>query len=283
MSKSKSTSSVGKIPRPMNCFLAFRLAKQSEILSHYPGANHRDISKILARLWKGISEDEKEPYRELARLAKAEHSRLYPGYRYQPKKKGERKRRRYTRRISTKSMISEMDENNQLVDILLRSHQICNSERARFASWSNNSLSIGCECYTSSSSNITRHEDRYSISYSEPLSLNDSLVNFFPPLSYYPEPFMSAPDPLNLYSQPQEIFQQHCSPDFHQHLEPVIPYAVLKQPAAGQDMLPSAPPTCLIVPLNDMCSVQVTIPKERDYLCSTYPPCYYCMIAPENQ
>ena len=65
-----------KVPRPMNCFLAFRLEKQNEIVSRCPGANHRDISKIIAKWWKEISEEEKEPYRERARLAKIAHAKL---------------------------------------------------------------------------------------------------------------------------------------------------------------------------------------------------------------
>lgn len=69
-----STSS-SKIPRPMNCFLAFRLEKQQEIISRCPGANHRDISKIIAKWWKSMPNEEKEPYRERARLAKNEHAK----------------------------------------------------------------------------------------------------------------------------------------------------------------------------------------------------------------
>lgn len=69
-----STSS-SKIPRPMNCFLAFRLEKQQEIISRCPGANHRDISKIIAKWWKSMPDEEKEPYRERARLAKNEHAK----------------------------------------------------------------------------------------------------------------------------------------------------------------------------------------------------------------
>ena len=63
-----------KVPRPMNCILAFRLEKQGQIVDMLPGANHRDISKLLAKLWKELPESEKEPYRERARQAKIEHA-----------------------------------------------------------------------------------------------------------------------------------------------------------------------------------------------------------------
>lgn len=73
---SSSKTQAKKIPRPMNCFLAFRLEKQSEIVARCPGANHRDISKIIAKWWKETPEEEKQPYRERARLAKIEHAKL---------------------------------------------------------------------------------------------------------------------------------------------------------------------------------------------------------------
>ncbi|KAI7875032.1 HMG-box, partial [Lichtheimia hyalospora FSU 10163] len=80
-----STSS--KAPRPMNCFFAFRLEKQREIIDRCPGANHRDISKIIAKWWKSMPDEEKEPYRVRARLAKNEHAKRYPNYKYQPQKR----------------------------------------------------------------------------------------------------------------------------------------------------------------------------------------------------
>lgn len=64
------------IPRPLNCFLIYRLEKQQEIVAKCSGANHRDISKIIAKWWKEASEEEKRPFREKARLAKLEHSKL---------------------------------------------------------------------------------------------------------------------------------------------------------------------------------------------------------------
>lgn len=64
------------IPRPLNCFLIYRLEKQQEIVNKCAGANHRDISKIIAKWWKEASEEEKRPFREKARLSKLEHKKL---------------------------------------------------------------------------------------------------------------------------------------------------------------------------------------------------------------
>ncbi|ORZ13121.1 high mobility group box domain-containing protein, partial [Absidia repens] len=59
--------------RPVNCFMAFRLEKHREISSRTPGLNHRDISKIIAKWWRAMSEEEKAPYRAIASKAKADH------------------------------------------------------------------------------------------------------------------------------------------------------------------------------------------------------------------
>ncbi|KAI7872937.1 hypothetical protein BDF14DRAFT_1750518 [Spinellus fusiger] len=105
-----------KIPRPTNCFLAFRLEKQGEILARCPGANHRDLSKIIAKWWRETSEQEKEPFREKARLAKIEHAKLHPGYKYAPNKRPGHKPRKYIRRVKD-TFTSRSAENNQMMQM----------------------------------------------------------------------------------------------------------------------------------------------------------------------
>lgn len=65
-----------RIPRPMNCFMAYRLEKQKEIADFCPGANHRDISKIVAKWWKKEPDSVKQKYRVMAEKAKQEHSAM---------------------------------------------------------------------------------------------------------------------------------------------------------------------------------------------------------------
>jgi hypothetical protein len=56
--------------------MTYRLEKQREIVERCPGANHRDISKIIAKWWKELPAEEKEPYRIKAEKAKIEHKKL---------------------------------------------------------------------------------------------------------------------------------------------------------------------------------------------------------------
>jgi hypothetical protein len=56
--------------------MIYRLEKQQEIVKECPGANHRDISKVIAKWWKEMADEEKEHYRQKAELARQEHHRL---------------------------------------------------------------------------------------------------------------------------------------------------------------------------------------------------------------
>lgn len=73
-------SSQERIPRPINCFMYFRLDKYPEIALQSPQLNHRDISKVIAKWWKDSSTEEKAPYRAIAAHAKAEHKKRYAYY-----------------------------------------------------------------------------------------------------------------------------------------------------------------------------------------------------------
>ena len=74
--KAQKKKDADKIPRPLNCFMAYRLEKQKLIADLLPGANHRDISKMVAKWWREEPEQVKQEYRVAADKAKEEHSQL---------------------------------------------------------------------------------------------------------------------------------------------------------------------------------------------------------------
>ncbi|CAO3632587.1 unnamed protein product [Cunninghamella blakesleeana] len=115
-----------KIPRPMNCFLLFRHDKQKEILTQCPGANHRDISKIIAKWWKEATEQEKAPYVERARKEKMEHARLYPSYKYMPQKKSRGKPRAYKRKTQNE-FTSKSEERNKFMKMIYQNRDALNN------------------------------------------------------------------------------------------------------------------------------------------------------------
>ncbi|CAG8524104.1 9115_t:CDS:2 [Ambispora leptoticha] len=75
------------IPRPKNCFMAYREHIQHEILQDNPGMNNKLVSVIAAQKWNEESEEVKETWREKAKQLKAEHQLKYPNYKFSPKKK----------------------------------------------------------------------------------------------------------------------------------------------------------------------------------------------------
>ncbi|KAI0667092.1 high mobility group box domain-containing protein, partial [Trametes maxima] len=71
------------IKRPPNAFLLFRSQFSKDYHSLHPGLKFkqgRHISPAAAAIWKGMSVEQKETYREQARVIKEEHERKYPGW-----------------------------------------------------------------------------------------------------------------------------------------------------------------------------------------------------------
>ncbi|EPB88747.1 hypothetical protein HMPREF1544_04386 [Mucor circinelloides 1006PhL] len=81
----------GHIGRPINSFMAYRSKVQADIRQFCPTANHRVISKIIAKWWKAIDEKEKDVYRVIADQAKKDHLEKHPGYTFRPKPKKNKK------------------------------------------------------------------------------------------------------------------------------------------------------------------------------------------------
>ncbi|KAI8327960.1 high mobility group box domain-containing protein, partial [Chlamydoabsidia padenii] len=72
-------------PRPVNCFLVYRREKQAQIAELCTGANHRMISKVVAKWWKKIDDATRDIYVEIAKQVKQEHLIKFPNYKYTPK------------------------------------------------------------------------------------------------------------------------------------------------------------------------------------------------------
>lgn len=75
----------GHIPRPRNAFILFRcdfVAQKKIPASVEP--DHRNISRIVGRIWKAMSEEDRRPWIEEAKREREKHKKLYPQYRYAP-------------------------------------------------------------------------------------------------------------------------------------------------------------------------------------------------------
>ncbi|KAF2709811.1 hypothetical protein K504DRAFT_379456 [Pleomassaria siparia CBS 279.74] len=92
--KTKKTARSGKQPpRPMNCFILYRNSMHKAVKEHNPDATVQEISKMLSETWAGMSDDEKNIWRREAEEVKDKHLRVFPGYKYNPRKPGEKQKR----------------------------------------------------------------------------------------------------------------------------------------------------------------------------------------------
>jgi len=74
-------------PRPPNCFMVWAQEKRNEIAKKNMIVNNINTSILLGKIWKSMSDKDKQPYKIRAKLLNDQHLLKYPNYKYQPKKK----------------------------------------------------------------------------------------------------------------------------------------------------------------------------------------------------
>lgn len=83
--KHSSLNSPGHIPRPENEWMIFRREFNERLRAANTPGHAADVSKVAGAIWRGMSEDEKRPYRIKATEGRARHAKMYPDYKYRPK------------------------------------------------------------------------------------------------------------------------------------------------------------------------------------------------------
>ena len=94
----RSQKDPNHVSRPLNAFIIFRKQKCPEIRAEGVERDNRIISRIVGRIWRNMTEDEKAPYREEARRLANAHKEANPGYRFSPQARAEPKKRRNVKR-----------------------------------------------------------------------------------------------------------------------------------------------------------------------------------------
>ncbi|KAM5534352.1 hypothetical protein V8D89_011945 [Ganoderma adspersum] len=94
----RSQKDPNHVSRPLNAFIIFRKQKCPEIRAEGVERDNRIISRIVGRIWREMTEDEKAPYREEARRLADAHKEANPGYRFSPQARAEPKKRRNVKR-----------------------------------------------------------------------------------------------------------------------------------------------------------------------------------------
>ncbi len=94
---SRSAPRVVKAPRPPNAWIIYRSDKVHQLPPLEPGQPRRaqaDVSKMISSMWANESEQTRQEYERRAEEAKAAHALKYPGYRFKPMKKEEKRAQR---------------------------------------------------------------------------------------------------------------------------------------------------------------------------------------------
>jgi hypothetical protein len=87
------------VPRPLNCFFLFKadwLAKRKSVLAGIE-QDHRQLNRMASSEWRKLPHEVKQRFKDAAHRAKVEHATKYPEYRFTPKPRGDRRRRKTKR------------------------------------------------------------------------------------------------------------------------------------------------------------------------------------------
>ena len=82
LQKGNSETAVSHIKRPMNAFLLYSQQYRGAFKVLYPGRDNREISTILAKHWREMKAEQKEPYKEKARELMRRTKESHPDFKY---------------------------------------------------------------------------------------------------------------------------------------------------------------------------------------------------------
>ncbi|KAH9170899.1 hypothetical protein EDB89DRAFT_1974888 [Lactarius sanguifluus] len=88
-------------PRPPNAWILYRSDKLQQLpppALGQPKPTQAEVSKIISAQWKAEPDEVRAMYDERAQIAKVEHARLYPNYRFTPMKRADKDRMREEKR-----------------------------------------------------------------------------------------------------------------------------------------------------------------------------------------
>uniref|UniRef100_V5E5I4 HMG box domain-containing protein n=3 Tax=Kalmanozyma brasiliensis (strain GHG001) TaxID=1365824 RepID=V5E5I4_KALBG len=104
------------IKRPRNAYILFRSHTVSQkLIPKEVEHDHRNISRIIAHMWKSLAPEDRAYYEKMAKDEKERHKQLFPDYRYQPTT-----RRTEVSKRNVKKLENGEEECQEIADIILK-------------------------------------------------------------------------------------------------------------------------------------------------------------------
>ncbi|KAG2124817.1 hypothetical protein DEU56DRAFT_826657 [Suillus clintonianus] len=118
----------GHIPRPRNAFILFRcdFVQQKKIPGHVE-SDHRNLSRIAGKIWRGMKKEQQKPWIDLALKEKERHAKMYPGYKYMPAQQTSKQKKVKSDRVAKEERELESRRAELSSVLVQRGHDVSSS------------------------------------------------------------------------------------------------------------------------------------------------------------
>ena len=113
---------VHHVKRPMNAFMVWSQIERHKIIEDTPNCNHAEISKLLGKRWRGLSQSERNPFIEEAERLRQLHMAEFPDYKYRPRKRGRNRKSSEGKRLSGDYDELKEEEKEEVVELKIKRH-----------------------------------------------------------------------------------------------------------------------------------------------------------------